>query len=230
MKTAGLLGGMSWESTLVYCQAINEGIRTKLGGWHSAQILLYSVDFHEIEHLQHQGKWYEIGLILCQAAQKVENAGADFLVICTNTMHKVAPQVESSIGIPILHIVDATAERIRIYGNKTVGLLGTKHTMEQDFYKLRLLERHGITAIIPRQDDRDIVNKVIYEELCVGKLVQESKNEFLRIINDLAQSGAEAVILGCTEIGILIKQRDTPVRLLDTTRIHAEEAVKRMLS
>ena len=230
MKTAGLLGGMSWESTVVYCQAINDGIRAKLGGWHSAQILLYSVDFHDLEGMQRQGKWDEIGIILGKAAQRVESAGADFLVICTNTMHKVAPQIESSISIPILHIADATAERIKTHGYKKVGLLGTIYTMEQDFYKARLQERHGIATIVPGQDDRDIVNKVIYEELCVGELLPESKSEFLRIINDLARSGAEAVILGCTEIGMLVKQVDTPVMLLDTTGIHAEEAVKWMLS
>ncbi len=226
MKTIGLLGGMSWESTLGYYKSINEGVRNSLGGLHSAKIAMFSVDFEPIEKLQHAGNWEATAEILIDAAKKIEAAGADFLVICTNTMHLVAPEVESSITIPILHIADATAEVIVKANMKTVGLLGTAFTMEHDFYKGRLSEKYGINVLVPNKPDRDIVHKVIYQELCLGKIEAESKKEFLRIINLLASAGAEAVILGCTEIGMLVGSRDTDVKLLDTTDIHSKKAVE----
>jgi aspartate racemase len=225
MKTIGLLGGMSWESTLGYYQKINEGIRRSLGGLHSAKIAMYSVNFDPIEKLQHQGDWEGTAKILADAAKKVELAGADVLLICTNTMHKVAPQIEYAINIPILHIADATAEALIEQGIKHVGLLGTAFTMEQDFYKGRLRDKYDINVYIPNDDDRKIVHDVIYQELCLGKVTEESKAEYLRIIDALAKQGAEAVILGCTEIGMLVKQSDTTVTLVDTTAIHAEKAV-----
>jgi aspartate racemase len=225
MKTIGLLGGMSWESTLGYYQKINEGIRRSLGGLHSAKIAMYSVNFDPIEKLQHQGDWEGTAKILADAAKKVELAGADVLLICTNTMHKVAPQIEHAINIPILHIADATAEALIEQGIKHVGLLGTAFTMEQDFYKGRLRDKYDINVYIPNDDDRKIVHDVIYQELCLGKVTEESKAEYLRIIDALAKQGAEAVILGCTEIGMLVKQSDTTVTLVDTTAIHAEKAV-----
>ena len=225
MKTIGLLGGMSWESTSGYYQKINQGIRQTLGGLHSAKIAMYSVDFDPIEKLQHKGDWEGTAAILADAAQKIERAGADFLLICTNTMHKVAPQIENAINIPILHIADATAETLVEKGIKHVGLLGTAFTMEQDFYKGRLSEKYGLKVHTPNEADRAIVHNVIYQELCLGQVKEKSKVEYLRIITELAEQGAEAVILGCTEIGMLIKQSDTPVTLLDTTAIHAEKAV-----
>ncbi|MCP4350694.1 MAG: aspartate/glutamate racemase family protein [Desulfobacterales bacterium] len=225
MKTIGLLGGMSWESTVSYYKIINQEIKTKLGGLHSAKIVLYSVDFQEIETLQHLGKWEQTSGILGKAAQNVEAGGADFLVICTNTMHKVAPQIEANINIPILHIADATAERIKSDKYNKVGLLGTNFTMEQSFYKGRLVEKHGITTIIPDQSDREIVHKIIYNELCLGNIKEDSRNEYLRIISGLHEQGAEAIILGCTEIPLLVQQNHTSVPLLDTTQIHAEQAV-----
>jgi aspartate racemase len=225
MKTIGLLGGMSWESTSGYYQKINQGIRQTLGGLHSAKIAMFSIDFDPIEKLQHQGDWEGTAAILTDAAQKVERAGADVLLICTNTMHKVAPQIESAINIPILHIADATAEVLVKKGIKSVGLLGTAFTMEQDFYKGRLSDKYGLKVHTPSEDDRAIVHNVIYQELCLGETKEKSKAEYLRIINALAEQGAEAVILGCTEIGMLINQNDTPVKLLDTTVIHAEKAV-----
>jgi aspartate racemase len=219
MKTIGLLGGMSWESTLGYYRAINEGVRQKLGGLHSAQIAMVSVDFAPIEQLQHADDWTGTAEILGDAARGVEAAGADFLLICTNTMHRLVPQIEAAIRIPVLHIADATAEVLLADGVGTVGLLGTAFTMEQAFYRGRLAERYG-TA------DRDLVHRVIYEELCQGRVEPGSKAEYLRIVASLAARGAEAVILGCTEIGMLIGQRDTEVRLLDTTLIHAQKAVE----
>jgi len=226
MKTIGLLGGMSWESSVGYYQAINEGVKASLGGLHSAKIALYSVDFDPIEKLQHEGDWQGTAQILAQAAQKVQAAGADFLLICTNTMHKVAPQIAAAIDIPVLHIADATAEVLIEKGIKNVGLLGTAFTMEQDFYKGRLSEQHGLTVLVPNSEDRKIVHDVIYQELCLGLTSTRAKNDYLRIIDDLAAQGAEAVILGCTEIGMLVKQSDTPVTLLDTTYIHASKAVQ----
>jgi aspartate racemase len=226
MKTIGLLGGMSWESTVGYYRIINQGIKGKLGGLHSAKIAMYSVDFDPLEDLMHGGDWKEIAHILSTAAQRIQAAGADFLLICTNTMHKVAPMIEASIQIPLLHIADATAEVLARDSIGSVGLLGTSFTMEQDFYKGRLTDHHGLNVLIPGDEDRRIVHDIIFQELCQGKIEAESKAEFLRIIDDLAAKGAGAVILGCTEIGMLINQTDTRVRLLDTTVVHAEKAVE----
>jgi len=226
MKTIGLLGGMSWESTVLYYRAINEGVKKKLGALHSAKIAMYSVDFEPIEKLQHAGDWKSTAIILSEAARRVESAGADFLLICTNTMHKVAPEIEKSIKIPLLHIADATAEVLVHEGIKTVGLLGTAFTMEQDFYKGRLTENYGLNVLVPNEEDRQIVHKIIYQELCLGKIQADSKTEYLRIVDMLANQGAEAVILGCTEIGMLVSQRDTKVKLFDTTAIHAQKAVE----
>jgi aspartate racemase len=226
MKTIGLLGGMSWESTVGYYRAINEGIKNSLGGLHSAKIAMYSVDFDPIEKLQHEGDWGGTARILSEAAQCVESAGADFLLICTNTMHKVASEIEKAIKIPILHIADATAEVLLHKDIKTVGLLGTAFTMEQDFYKGRLSEKYGLNVLVPNKEDRQIVHKIIYQELCLGKIQAGSKAEYLRIIDLLANKGAEAVILGCTEIGMLLNQNDTKVKLFDTTAIHEEKAVE----
>lgn len=226
MKTIGLLGGMSWESTALYYKSINEGIKHELGGLHSAKISLYSVNFEEIEKLQHQGKWDETAVILANAAKSVEAAGADFLLICTNTMHKVAPEIQANISIPILHLADATALRLQAAGIKKVGLLGTRFTMEQDFYKNRLVEQFGIDVIVPNDKDRTVIHDVIYKELCLGQINSDSKTNYLAIVNRLHQQGAEAVIMGCTEITLLINQKDTSVPLYDTTAIHAEEAVK----
>jgi aspartate racemase len=226
MKTIGLLGGMSWESTVGYYRAINEGVKKALGGLHSAKIAMYSVDFEPIEKLQHAGDWQGMAKILTEAAQGIQAAGADFLLICTNTMHKVAPQIEAGIQIPLLHIADATAQILVKEGIKSVGLLGTAFTMEQDFYKGRLIENYGLQVLVPNEDDRQTVHKIIYQELCLGKIESDSKTAYLRIIDALAGQGAESVILGCTEIGMLVNQTDTDVRLLDTTAIHAEKAVE----
>ena len=230
MKTIGLLGGMSWESTLWYYQAINEGIKKKLGGLHSAKIILHSVDFAVIEELQMKGDWPAAAKILAQAAIGVEKAGADFLLICTNTMHLVAPEIQREITIPLLHIADATAKNLVDQGIKKVGLLGTAFTMEQDFYKGRLENNYGLQVITPNKEDRDIVHQVIYDELCLGQINYDSKQQYLRIIQQLADQGAEGVILGCTEIGLLVKQDDTKVKLFDTTFIHADSAVEAALA
>jgi len=230
MKTVGLLGGMSWESTVGYYQAVNQGVKEKLGGLSSAQIVLYSVNFDPIEKLQHQGDWDGTLQILADASKRIEAAGADFLLICTNTMHKLYDDLSASISIPILHIADATAESLKAKGIGKVGLLGTKFTMEQEFYKDRLQSMHGIEVSVPNEPDRDIVHSVIYNELCLGEINQDSKAEYLRIINALYLEGAEAVILGCTEIGMLVKQVDTHVPLVDTTKIHAERAVDELLN
>jgi len=229
MKTIGLLGGMSWESTLGYYKAINEGIKNTLGGLHSEKIAMYSVDFEPIEQLQHAGDWDETARILSAAAKNIEAADADFLLICTNIMHKVAPEIEAAIQIPLLHIVDATTEVLVKEGIKTVGLLGTAFTMEQDFYKGRLTYRYGLQVVIPNSIDRSIVHNVIYQELCLGKIKTASRAEYFRIIDHLSAQGAEAVILGCTEIGMLVKQDDTDSKLLDTTVIHAAKAVESAL-
>jgi aspartate racemase len=226
MKTIGLLGGMSWESTVGYYREINEGVKKALGGLHSAKIAMYSVDFEPIEKLQHEGDWEATATILAEAAQNIQSAGADFLLICTNTMHKVAPQIEKSIEIPLLHIADATAQTLVQEGIKTVGLLGTAFTMEQDFYKGRLSEKYGLNVQIPDEEDRKLVHETIYRELCLGEIRANARTEFLRIIDALANQGAEGVILGCTEIGMLVNQRDTNVRLFDTTAIHAAKAVE----
>ncbi len=226
MKTIGLLGGMSWESTADYYRMINVGIKQKLGGLHSAKIAMYSVDFAPIEKLQHEGNWEGTSEILIDAARAVEAAGADFLLVCTNTMHKVAPNIERAIKIPLLHIADATAEVLLDQEIRKVGLLGTAFTMEQDFYRGRLASKFGLDVLIPSQKDRQIVHDVIYRELCMGILNQDSKDQYLRIIDELGENGAEAVILGCTEIGMLVKEAHTPIRLVNTTAIHAEKAVE----
>lgn len=225
MKTIGLIGGMSWESTASYYQLINETIKEKLGGLHSAKILLYSVDFAEIERYQASGDWDKSAEVLSQIAQNLEQAGADFIVICTNTMHKVAPQIQKTISIPILHIAQATADALLENGIKKVGLLGTKYTMTQDFYKEKLFEA-GLDVVIPDQAGVEEVNRIIYDELCLGQIKESSKQAYLAIIDDLKNAGAEAVILGCTEIGLLVKQEDTDVPLFDTTAIHAKKAAK----
>ena len=229
MKTIGLLGGMSWESTASYYQLINEAVKDELGGLHSAKIVLYSVDFDEIEKLQYKGEWLKAAEILIDGAQGLEKAGADFVLICTNTMHLVAPQIQKAISIPLLHIADATAEEIIKTGIKRVGLLGTAFTMEQNFYKGRLAER-GLTVVIPDEADRTIVHRIIYDELCLGEISDVSRNEYLRIIQALVSQGAEGVILGCTEISLLVKPEHTDVQLFDTTTIHALKAVKDALS
>ncbi len=226
MKTIGLLGGMSWESTLEYYKMINEGIKEKVGGLHSAKIAMVSVDFEPIEKLQHQGRWGEMATMLSNNAKSIEKAGADFLLICTNTMHKVAPEIENSIQIPLLHIADATAEELIKEGVKIVGLLGTAFTMEEDFYRGRLMKKYGLKVITPNKQDREIVHKIIYNELCLGRIKEDSKKEYLRIINELSKNKADGVILGCTEIGILVKQSDTNIKLFDTTKIHAKKAVE----
>ena len=226
MKTIGLLGGMSWESTVGYYRAINEGVKQRLGGLHSAKIAMYSVDFQPIEALQHAGDWDATATILADAARSVEAAGADFLLICTNTMHRVAQEVDSAVDIPLLHIADGTAEVLQREGVGTVGLLGTAFTMEQEFYKGRLRDRYGLEVLVPDPMQRRRVHDVIYRELCLGKIQDPSRAAYLEIIDTLAARGAEAVILGCTEIGLLVEQADTPVRLLDTTAIHAARAVE----
>ncbi|WP_145948462.1 aspartate/glutamate racemase family protein [Paenibacillus sp. Y412MC10] len=228
MKVIGLIGGMSWESSALYYRMINEEVRSRLGGLHSAKCLLYSVDFEEIERYQAEGAWDKAGEVLGQTARALEKGGADFIVICTNTMHKVVDEIHSKINIPILHIADATAAQIKESQIQTVGLLGTKYTMEQDFYKSRL-ELNGIQVIVPGRDDREAVNKIIYEELCLGKIHQESRDYYKKVIQGLIESGAEGIILGCTEIGLLVKPEDAEVPLFDTTYIHACEAVNMSL-
>lgn len=225
MKTIGLLGGMSWESTLTYYRVINEAVKKRLGRLHSAQIVLYSIDFDPIERLQNSGDWSATGEILSRAAQRIEAGGADFLLICTNTMHKVADPVAAAVKIPLLHIADATGKVLRQAGIERVGLLGTAFTMEQGFYKGRLTEKFGLEVVVPNEDARRRVHDVIYHELCLGIIKPESKQVFVEVVDRLAAKGAEAVILGCTEIGLLIKQADTAVPLYDTTLIHAEAAV-----
>ena len=222
LKTIGLIGGMSWESTVTYYKIINETVKEKLGGLHSAKCILYSVDFQEIEECQANGNWEKSGEILGEAAYNLEKAGADFIVICTNTMHKVVNQIKEKISIPILHIAEMTAEKILEKGLKNIALLGTKYTMEQDFYKSKLIEK-GINVIIPDKNDIEIINKVIYDELCLGTINSNSKKKFLEIVDKLRSKGAEGIILGCTEIGLLIKNADTDVPLFDTAIIHAEQ-------
>ena len=223
LKTIGLIGGMSWESTVTYYKIINETVKEKLGGLHSAKCILYSVDFQEIEECQANGNWEKSGEILGEAAYNLEKAGADFIVICTNTMHKVVNQIKEKISIPILHIAEMTAEKILEKGLKNIALLGTKYTMEQDFYKSKLIEK-GINVIIPDKNDIEIINEVIYDELCLGSINFNSKKKFLEIVDKLRSKGAEGIILGCTEIGLLIKNKDTDVPLFDTAIIHAEQA------
>ncbi len=230
MKTIGLIGGMSWESTVPYYRQINETVKQHLGGLHSARIILYSVDFHDVERLQHAGDWDAAGALLAAAARALELAGADFLVLCTNTMHKVVPAIEAAVAIPLFHIADPTAAAIRQAGFSTVGLLGTRFTMEQDFYRERLRQRHGLAVLVPAPEDRDIVHRVIYEELCLGKVVPESRGQYRRIMAGLMAQGAQAIILGCTEISLLVDQHDASVPLFDTTGIHARQAAEWALS
>ena len=225
MKTIGMIGGMSWESTLDYYRLINQTVKARLGGLHSAKCLLYSVDFAEIERLQHENRWQEAGEVLSRAAQGLEKGGADFLLICTNTMHKVAEAVEKSVAIPLLHLADATAENIKAKGMSRVALLGTRYTMVEDFYKGRLVDNHGLDVLVPNEQEMDIVHRVIYEELCLGKINNASRQEYLHVIERLKGEGAQGVILGCTEIGLLVKKEHTDVPLFDTTEIHASAAV-----
>lgn len=230
MKTIGMIGGMSWESSLEYYRIINEEIKNTLGGLHSAKCVMYSVDFAEIEILQRAGRWAEATQAMIDAACHVESGGADFVIICTNTMHKMADEVQKSLGVPLLHIADATGEVVKAQGLRKVGLLGTKFTMEEDFYRGRLVEKHGLEVIIPEASDREIVHKVIYGELVLGQINPASKAEYVRIIENLVRQGAEGIILGCTEIGLLVKDADSSVPLFDTTRIHALAAVKYALA
>lgn len=224
MKTIGVIGGMSWESTQTYYRLMNQKVREQLGGLHSAKLVLYSVDFAEIEPLQHAGDWDGTAEILTEAAQALETAGADFIVLATNTMHKVAPEIELAVNIPLLHIADATAAALQADGITTVALLGTKFTMEQDFYRQRL-EDHGICVVVPNATQRSRVHEVIFNELCLGKIEANSKAEYLEIIQEMAEFGAEGVVLGCTEISLLINQSDTAIKLYDTAEIHATSAV-----
>lgn len=224
MKTIGLIGGMSWESTVPYYRQINETIKQQLGGLHSAKLVLYSVDFHEVERLQHAGDWDAAGVMMADAARALQAAGADFIVLCTNTMHKVAPAIEGAVRIPLFHIADPTAQAIKRAGLRKIGLLGTRFTMEQPFYKDRLHELHGLEVVVPSPADRDIIHRIIYEELCLGKVLDASRDEYRRIIAGLVEQGAQAVILGCTEISLLVAQQDASVPLFDTTSIHATSA------
>ena len=226
MKTIGLIGGMSWESSAEYYRIINQVTKEQLGGLYSAPIVMYSVEFNEIVQLQHEGKWDKLTAIMVDAARRLERAGADLVLICTNTMHKMASEVEHATSLPLLHIADATATRIKEKRLKRVALLGTRFTMEQDFYKGRLAEKHGLDVIVPSAEDREIVHRIIYNELCQGTILDSSKKEYLRIITNLVSQGAEGVILGCTEIPLLVKQADVAVPIFDTTTIHAQEAVK----
>ncbi|MER6299294.1 aspartate/glutamate racemase family protein [Kitasatospora sp. NPDC001539] len=224
MRTLGLIGGMSWESTAEYYRLLNELTRDRLGGLHSARLVLHSVDFAEIERLQTAGRWEEAGSVLARAARSLEAAGADLLLICTNTMHKVADQVAAAVSVPLLHLADATAQAVRAAGVRRVGLLGTAFTMEQDFYRGRLAS-HGLEVLVPEEDARALVHRVIYEELCVGIVREESRAAYRRVIGDLVAAGAEGVILGCTEIELLVRPEDSPVAVFPTTRLHAEAAV-----
>ncbi|MEW5552650.1 amino acid racemase [Peribacillus frigoritolerans] len=228
MKTIGLIGGMSWESSLEYYRIINEEVKAKLGGLHSAKCILYSVDFEEIERCQAEGDWESSGKLLGDAALSLEKAGAEMILICTNTMHKVIGYIEEKVSLPILHIADSTAKQIQKSKISTVGLLGTKYTMEQDFYKTRI-ETNGIKVLIPNEEDRKVINKVIYEELCLGEIQQSSRDYYKKIIKGLVDDGAEGVILGCTEIGLLVKPEDSEVPLFDTAVIHAIESVNMAL-
>lgn len=229
MKTIGLIGGMSWESTVPYYRLINEAVRARLGGLHSAKLVLVSVDFHDIEQLQRTGDWDAAGEAMADAARALEAAGADFVVIGTNTMHKVAPAIEAAVGLPLLHVADATADAITAAGHATVGLLGTRFTMEQAFYRERL-ERHGLRVLVPGPEDRDTVHRVIYDELCRGVIDAGSRDAYRGILARLAADGAEAIILGCTEISLLVGAPDSPVPLFDTTAIHARAAAGHALA
>lgn len=230
MKTIGLLGGMSWESTIPYYRLINEGVKQQLGGLHSAQILLHSVDFHEIELCQSQGDWQKAGEILAQAAVGLQQAGAEGIVLCTNTMHKVADAIETACDVPFLHIADATGRAIGEQNMSNVALLGTRYTMEQDFYRGRLQQEFGISTLIPEQNERQKINQIIFDELCLGEFSEASRDYYLGVIDDLARQGAEGVIFGCTEIGLLVPAQLSPLPVFDTAAIHAADAVAFMLS
>ncbi|MCX6553244.1 MAG: aspartate/glutamate racemase family protein [Acidobacteria bacterium] len=226
MKTIGLIGGMSWESTVPYYRTINRVVGARLGGLHSAKIALYSVEFHEIEQLQHAGRWDEAGDILADAARAVRRAGADFIVLCTNTMHKVAAQIEAAVDVPLLHIADATAARVLAAGLTRIGLLGTRFTMEERFYRGRLEERHGLSVLVPPADERELVHRVIYGELCLGEVRGDSRDAFQLVVKALVAREVQGVILGCTEIGLLLRPEDAPVPIFDTATIHAEAAAE----
>ena len=226
MKTIGMIGGMSWESSIEYYRIINETVREKLGGLHSAKSVMYSVDFADIETLQHQKKWDQATDMMIDAARNVEKGGADFVIICTNTMHKMADEVRAHIRIPLLHIADATAEKLKAIGLKKVGLLGTRFTMEENFYKGRLDKKHGLEVLIPNDEERETVHRIIYDELCLGKIRTSSKETYIAVIDQLVRKGAEGIILGCTEIGLLVDSEDSRVPLFDTAKIHAIAAVE----
>ncbi len=226
MKTIGMIGGMSWESTLEYYRIVNETVKEKLGGFHSAKCVLYSVDFEEVERLQHRGEWGLLTQLMISAAKKVEKSEADFVLICTNTMHMMADEVRDAIHIPLLHIVDVTAEAIGAKGHKKVGLLGTKFTMEQDFYRGRLQEKYGYEVLIPDDKERQVIHDILYSELCLGEIREVSKNKFKDIIHSLIERGAQGVILGCTEIPLIVDQKDYAIPLYDTTTLHARAAVE----
>jgi aspartate racemase len=230
MKTAGLIGGMSWESTVPYYSVMNRIVGERMGGLHSAKIVLYSVDFGEIEERQRGGRWDEAGEILAKCARALQGAGADFIVLCTNTMHKVASRVEAAVDLPLLHIADATAERVKAAGIKRVGLLGTKFTMEEEFYRGRLERRHGLDVLVPGAEDRAAVHRVIYDELCRGQALEESRLKYRRVVDNLVGRQAEGIILGCTEIGLLLRAEDADVPLFDTATIHAEAAALHALA
>jgi aspartate racemase len=230
MKTIGLIGGMSWESSIEYYGIINEVTRSKLGGLHSAKSVMHSVDFAEIEALQHQNRWQAAAEVMVSAAQSLERSAADFVVFCTNTMHKLADEIEANIKVPFLHIADATAEKIHACGIQKIGLLGTRFTMEQDFYRGRLENKHGLEVLVPDEEERALVHQVIYEELCLGIINPESKSQYIQIMNRLVRSGAEGIILGCTEIELLVQAGDSAVELFPTTRIHAEAAVEKAIA
>ena len=230
VKTIGLIGGMSWESSLEYYRILNETTKTKLGGLHSAKCILYSLDFAEIETLQYQGRWQEAAQLMIAAGQSLERAGADFVILCTNTMHKLADEIQENIRIPLLHIADATAQKIRAAGLNKIGLLGTRYTMEYDFYKGRLIDKYGLNVITPNSAEREAIHRVIYEELCLGIVKQDSREQYVRIMDRLVRSGAEGIILGCTEIELLVHNGDSRVPLFPTTKIHAIAAVEYALA
>jgi aspartate racemase len=230
MKTLGLIGGMSWESTLPYYRLINEGVKARLGGLHSAKLVLYSVDFAEVEALQRAGQWDEAGQLLAQAARALQAAGAQGLLLCTNTMHKVAYAITSAVDLPLIHIADATAQAVQMAGVRQVGLLGTRFTMEQDFYKARLQSAFGLEVLVPSLPDRDDVHRIIYEELCLGQVHDASRDVYRRVMDALVADGAQGIILGCTEIGLLVGAQDSTVPLFDTTALHAQAAVDWMLA
>ncbi|NJN68280.1 MAG: aspartate/glutamate racemase family protein [Chloroflexaceae bacterium] len=229
MRPIGMIGGMSWESTREYYRILNETMRTRRGGFHSAPLILYSVDFAEIEALQQQAKWQEIARLLVDAARRVEAAGSCCVLLCTNTMHKLADDIQAHLGVPLLHIADATGQKIQAQGLATVGLLGTRVTMEEDFYVGRLSQNYGLKVLVPSEEERELVHRVIYHELCMGEIRPSSRAHYTTIIERLVEHGAEGIVLGCTEIGLLVRPEDSPVPLFDTTEIHAVAAVDYIL-